>query len=261
MRFQSITFEKNGRLAIISLNRPNAMNAMDDTMLQELAECFELLKNDGSIQVLMLKGSGKVFSAGGDIKTMLGTGEDSIDMLQAMDTISRMIRAYYKLPMITIAAVHGAAAGLGFSLALASDIIIAEENSKLAMNFIGIGLIPDGGGHFFMKERVGVPKAKQLIWEGKTLDGPSAKSLGLIDQVAEKGTAVEQAVQLAQNLLHSPLAAMIETKRILNGHKQKELDEILALEAQGQQLMRQTSDHLEGIQAFIEKRDPHFEGK
>lgn len=262
MGYENITVERNGRLAIVSLNRAQSMNAMDGIMMNELANCFEALQTDPTIQVLILKGSGKVFSAGGDIKAMLGTdGEGNFEIDAIMLDISRMVKAFYSLPMITIAAVHGAAAGLGFSLALAADIIIAEEDSKLAMNFIGIGLIPDGAGHFFMKERLGVPKAKQMIWAGEVLNGHAAKKLGLVDEVVESGTAVEQAGQLAQKLLHSPLVAMIETKKILHTQKQVELNDILKMESETQTRMRKTADHLEGIKAFVEKRPANFEGK
>lgn len=258
MGFETITIERNGRLAIVSLNQPQKMNAMDDVMLHELANCFEALHNDSTIQVLILKGEGKVFSAGGDIKAMVA---GSFDIADIMLDISRMVKAFYSLPMVTIAAVHGAAAGLGFSLALASDIIIGEEDSKFAMNFIGIGLIPDGAGHFFMKERLGVPRAQQMIWAGEVLNGSAAKKVGLVDEVVENGTAVEQAGQLAQKLLHSPLLSMIETKKILHTQKVAELNSILEMESVGQTTMRSTKDHLEGIKAFVEKRTPNFEGK
>lgn len=258
MIFETITIERNGRLAIVSLNRPKSMNAMDDVMLRELANCFEALHNDSTIQVLILKGEGKVFSAGGDIKAMVA---GSFDIAEIMVDVERMVKAFYSLPMVTIAAVHGAAAGLGFSLALATDIIIAEEDSKLAMNFIGIGLVPDGAGHFFMKERLGVPKAQQMIWAGEVLDGVKAEKIGLVDEVVANGTAVEQAGQLAQRLLHSPLLSMIETKKILHTQKLAELSNILEMESVAQTKMRSTSDHLEGIKAFVEKRKPNFEGK
>lgn len=262
MGFETITVERNGRLVIVSLNRPQSMNAMDGVMLRELANCFEALHKESTIQVLILKGSGKVFSAGGDIKAMLGNdGEGSFDIEEIMVDISRLVKAFYSLPMVTIAAVHGAAAGLGFSLALSADIIIAEKDCKLAMNFIGIGLIPDGAGHFFMKERLGVPKAKQMIWAGEVLNGSVAEKIGLVDEVVDTEAAIEQAVQLAQNLLHSPLAAMIETKRILHTQKQTELNNILEMEAETQTRMRTTADHLEGIKAFVEKRPANFEGK
>lgn len=258
MIFETITIERNGRLAIVSLNRPKSMNAMDDVMLRELANCFEALHNDSTIQVLILKGEGKVFSAGGDIKAMVA---GSFDIAKIMVDVERMVKAFYSLPMVTIAAVHGAAAGLGFSLALATDIIIAEEESKLAMNFIGIGLVPDGAGHFFMKERLGVPKAQQMIWAGEVLDGVTAEKIGLVDEVVPNGSAVEQAGQLAQRLLHSPLLSMIETKKILHTQKLAELNSILEMESIAQTKMRSTSDHLEGIKAFVEKRKPNFEGK
>ena len=262
MGYETVKVEKNGRLAIVSFNRPNSMNSMNGVMLDELANCFEALSNETSIQVLILKGSGKVFSAGGDIKEMLGTDEDaSFETEKVMGDIARLVTAYYSLPMVTIAAIHGASAGLGFSIALASDIIIAEEDSKLAMNFIGIGLIPDGAGHFFMKERLGIPKAIQMIWAGEVLNGHEAKSLGLIDHVVAKGFANEEAGQIAQKLLHSPLTAMIETKKILHSTKLAELKDILSKEEEAQIRMRKTEDHLEGIKAFAEKRIPSFEGR
>ena len=129
------------------------MNSMNEVMMMELAEFFESIKQDTSIQVLLLKGEGRVFSAGGDVKAMLDT-ENPFNIEEAMEYVSRIALALYTLPQLTIASVHGAAASLGFSLVLGCDIIIAEENSKLAMNFSGIGLVPDGGGHFFLKERV-----------------------------------------------------------------------------------------------------------
>ena len=165
-------------------------------MMRELADCFEALHEEQGVQVLVIKGAGKVFSAGGDVKVMLQTGDPS-DFANIMGDISRLVRAYYTLPMITIAQVHGAAAGLGFSLALGSDIIVAEESSKLAMNFIGIGLVPDGGGHFFMKERVGTVKAKQMIWEGKVRNAKEAIDVGLIDYNVPDGASGSNSLHLS----------------------------------------------------------------
>ena len=260
MSFNTLTLERNGRLAILSLNRPQSMNAMNELMMKELADCFEALHQESDLQLLIIKGEGKVFSAGGDIKEMVGDGETVMNISAVMVDVTRLVKAFYTLPMVTIAAVHGAAAGFGFSLALGCDILIAEEHSKLAMNFIGIGLVPDGGGHFFMKERLGVPVAKQMIWSGDVLNGPEAKKLGLVDEVVADGKATEQAGLLAQKLLHAPLVSMIGTKKILHAQKIDELTKILEMEAITQTQMRQTKDHLEGIHAFVEKRSPNFEG-
>lgn len=260
MTYQTINLEVSNRLATLTLNRPQAMNSMDAQMMTELADCFESLLSNREVQVLVIKGEGRAFSAGGDIKMMLQSDGEA-DFNSLMSEITRLVLAFYQLPMITIAGVHGAAAGLGLSLALANDFVIAEESSKVAMNFIGIGLVPDGGGHFFMKERLGVPKAKQIIWKGKVMDGQEAYELGLIDQVVPDGNAALAVNQFAQALLASPISAMIETKKIYHQQKLQELKDTLKLEESAQLRMRQTEDHLEGIQAFVEKRKPNFRGK
>lgn len=260
MEFSTIKLEKLERRATLTLNRPASMNAMDAVMMEELAQCFEALQKETDIQVLVIRGEGKVFSAGGDIKAMVDPNQP-LDINEAMVCLTRIVKAYYQLPMIVIAAVHGASAGLGFSLALGADIIVACENSKLAMNFIGIGLIPDGGGHFFMKERVGNVKAKQMIWEGKVLSAAEAKEIGLIDYVAPDGTVFAMADQLVGKMLASPIAAMITTKNIIHTQNLPVLESILAMEAVGQSAMRKTRDHVEGIKAFVDKRAPVFVGK
>jgi len=260
MDFETIQVEYAERRATVSLNRPNVMNAMNFTMIQELAQCFESLRENKEIQILVLKGEGKAFSAGGDIKMMLTSG-DPKDFEQIMSYIKRLTLAFYQLPMITITQIHGAAAGLGFSLALASDVIVAEENSKLAMNFIGIGLIPDGGGHFFMKERVGTPKAKQFIWKGNVMDGNEALKLGLIDHKVDDDEIEAMVDQIVGKFLSSPILAMLETKKILHTQKLPELESTLKMETEAQLRMRKTEDHLEGIKAFIEKRIQQFKGK
>ncbi len=260
MNYETVVLEKNGRHATLTLNRPQSMNAMNGMMMKEIADALESLQRDTDLQVLVIKGEGKAFSAGGDIKAMLDPNSP-LDIETVMVDVSRLAKALYTLPIITIASVHGAAAGLGLSLVLGCDVVIAEENSKLAMNFIGIGLVPDGAGHFFLKERVGIPKAKQLIWSGKVLNGHEALSLGLIDEVTAEGRAYEQAEVTANKLLASPLKAMIASKQILHTQHVHELERILALESTSQAAMRKSKDHLEGIQAFVEKRKPHFQGE
>jgi 2-(1,2-epoxy-1,2-dihydrophenyl)acetyl-CoA isomerase len=259
MTFQTIKLDIENRKAVLTLNRPEAMNAMDFTMMEELADCFEQLHSVEGVQVLVVKGEGRVFSAGGDVK-MMAASNDFSDFGNIMGAITRLVKAYYTLPMITIAQIHGAAAGLGLSLALGSDIVVAEEPSKIAMNFIGIGLVPDGGGHFFMKERLGTVKAKQTIWEGSVMNGEESLQMGLTDYNVPEGAASATVDQIVGRVLASPVLAMIETKKILHAARLPELEQILAGEEQGQIRMRQTSDHLEGIQAFVGKRLPEFKG-
>lgn len=258
--YETIRLEKQGRIGHVVLNRPNSMNAMNGQMMKELADCFELLKSDSTLQVVKIYGEGRAFSAGGDIKEMIDPNNPmNIDLV--MKDVTRLAKALYTLPQITIAIIHGASAGLGFSMALACDHVIAEENSKLAMNFIGIGLVPDGGGHFFMKERVGVPKAKEIIWAGQTLKAHDALAKGLIEEVTAEGRAIEHAETYISEVLSSPVLSMLSTKNILHTLKLPELEKVLDMEANAQSAMRKTKDHLEGIQAFVEKRKPNFIGE
>lgn len=258
--YETIELTKQGRTGYLKLNRPKSMNAMNGTMMKELADCFESLLDEKSLQVLIIHGEGRAFSAGGDIKEMMDP-ENPMDIDLVMKEVTKLAKALYTLPQITVAAIHGASAGLGFSMALACDHVIAEENSKLAMNFIGIGLVPDGGGHFFMKERVGIPKAKQLIWAGQTLKAHDALAKGLIEEVTAEGRAMEHAEAYAADVLSSPVRAKLASKEILHQLKVHELEAVLEMEAKAQSAMRKSADHLEGIQAFVEKRKPEFKGE
>lgn len=249
----------DGRVATLTLNRPEVLNAMDVPMLREIVERLKEVESNDAVDVLVLTGSGRGFSAGGDIKSMLSSTDESA-FLPVMETISQMMITLYSLPKLVISAIHGPAAGLGLSFALAADYIIAEKQSKLAMNFIGIGLIPDGGGHFFLERRLGETKTKQVIWEGKTMGAEEAFSLGLVDQLVEVElqTAVSEKIN---EWLHKPVKAMVKTKAILADANKQKLLNVLELEKYGQQVMRSTKDHLEGVQAFLEKRRPNFTGK
>lgn len=250
-----LSYEKN--IATITLNRPEQLNAMDHNLLTQLREKVKEV-HESDAQIVVLTGAGKAFSAGGDIKTMLQSA-DQEGFTEIMNMIKQMMLTYYTLPKITISAVNGAAAGLGFSLALASDYIIASPNSKLAMNFIGIGLIPDGGGHFFLEQRLGPVRAKQVIWEGKMMTASEALEAGLVDAVTAEDFT-DSIRQYTGKLQAAPLKAMIETKSIYAEYYKPKLADFLDKETKGQSKMRMTRDHQEGIQAFLEKRKPNFKG-
>lgn len=255
----TVLLKVNGRVATLEMNRPEAMNALNNEMIKGLVVNLKEISESDSIDMVVLTGNGKAFSAGGDIKSMLYLNDEN-DFFPIMDSINELVLTLYSMPVLTISAISGAAAGLGLSLALATDYVIADSESKLAMNFIGIGLIPDGGSHFFLEKRLGEAKAKKLIWEGKVLSASTALEMGLIDEVVEGDLSSGVDSQLAK-WLQSPVQAMIKTKKILSDSNRGHLLKILELEKHGQYKMRQTKDHLEGIQAFVEKRKPNFTGK
>ncbi|WLR51464.1 enoyl-CoA hydratase [Bacillus tianshenii] len=257
MSEKTVLYVEEGRVGLLTLNRPNALNAMDTTMLAELKETLHQVK-DSSIDVLIVTGSGKGFSAGGDLKSMLSNTDNS-GFEDIMSNISEIITTLYTLPKLVISAVNGPAAGLGFSLALAADEVIASEKAVLAMNFIDISLIPDGAGHFFLKQRLNPVEAKQLIWQGIKMSAQDAKEKGLVDAIGEN--ALDAAKQQAEVWLAKPTKAMIQTKLLYASLMKDELTEVLAAEKQGQLQMRQTADHQEGVQAFLEKRKPVFKGE
>lgn len=255
----TVLLQVDGRVAAIELNRPDSLNALNVEMLKRLADVLKEISTHEEVDVVILRGKGRAFSAGGDIKMMLGSAEEA-DFEVLMGYISEIAVTLYNMPKITVCAISGAAAGLGLSLALASDYIIADKASKIAMNFIGIGLIPDGGGHFFLEKRLGEVNAKQLIWEGKPLNAEEAAKRGLINKTVD-GNADEETEKMVQYLLSTPIKAMIETKRIFTQKNTPDLLKTLELEKEGQLKMRKTKDHLEGILAFTEKRKPNFTGK
>ncbi|WP_339174087.1 enoyl-CoA hydratase [Anoxybacillus sp. FSL W8-1294] len=252
---EHIVLSYENRVATIELNRPNALNALHEQMLTELLQALKEVEASEA-DIVIIRGRGKGFSAGGDIKTMLqSTNEHSF--IEVMETIKQIAMTLHQLPKLTISYIHGAAAGLGFSLALACDHVIANEQARVAMNFIGIGLVPDGGGHFFLNRKIGDVKSKQIIWEGKIMSAQEAYEVGLVDEIGD-----EQAIQHKVNeWLAKPIRAMIATKQLYARLSEQQLLNTLQMETAYQAEMRKTKDHEEGIRAFLEKRRPHFSGK
>lgn len=252
-----VKFHRENGTSIITLNRPDRYNALDFDTLDQLYDTLIEVKNNED-PVVIITGEGKAFCSGGDITMMTEMDESNFD--QFMNLIENITTTLYLLPKIVIVAVNGSAAGLGMSLALNSDYIVANDRAKFGMLFAGIGLFPDGGGHFFLKERIGTHRAKQFIWSMEQIEGLKAKELGIVDIVTEEDAKTE-AKLLAFKILQSPLKAIIQTKLVFHESQKDDLIEYLRKEKIGQLKLAKTKDHLEGIQAFLEKRKPTFFGE
>lgn len=245
-------------VSIIQLNRPETYNALDIEALEQLEAIIKEVKNNED-KIVIITGEGKAFCAGGDV-SMMATLKD-VDLFDdLMNAITNIVTTLYFMPKIVISAVNGSAAGLGMSLALNADYVVANKDAKFGMLFGGIGLIPDGGAHFFLQQRVGTEKAKQFIWSLEQMNAEEAKQAGYVDVLSEEDAFVAAKI-LASKLSQGPIQAFLKTKEILHTQNKQQLEEILLLEKEGQLKASQSKDHREGVRAFLEKRKPQFQGK
>lgn len=255
---ETVLYESIDQIGYIYLNRPSKYNALDKEMLGKLLEVVKQVEQSDD-RIIILSGKGKAFCAGGDVSMMadFANGDFYDDV---MDAIEKIAMKLYMMPKITISAVQGSAAGLGLSLALTADYVVAENDAKLGMLFLGLGLAPDGGGHFWLKERLGVHGAKQFIWSMEQVEGTTAYSMNLVDQVSDE-PALNHARKLAKHLLLQPLTSMVKTKLMYHNEEKQTLQHYLSEEKKTQWELRKTKDHEEGVNAFLEKRKPIFIGK
>jgi 2-(1,2-epoxy-1,2-dihydrophenyl)acetyl-CoA isomerase len=264
MEFTTIRFETSNRIATITLNRPDNMNAFNIVMLRELITAFETVALDNEIRVVILTGQGRAFSAGADVKgvdELLGINKEQVEANDIMKLVTRLVVTIRQAPKPVVAVLNGVAAGASANFALACDIIIASEKARLAENFINIGLIPDGGGTFFLLERIGYQRAAEIFFTGKILNAEEALELGLYNCVVPPEDLLDKAQEFARELVEKPPRAIAAGKALLNRETIPRLRGYLEDEAKYQRLMAATKDAREGITAFIEKRKATFIGK
>jgi 2-(1,2-epoxy-1,2-dihydrophenyl)acetyl-CoA isomerase len=263
MEFQRIIYKKNDAVATLQLNRPRALNALDEATIEEAREALEHATADSEVKVLLLTGSGRAFCFGADVsmfqKSHDQDGPPFLEILLAK--AQDLIRLLFELPKPTIAVLNGFASGLGLDLALACDLRIAAERVKLSEAFVSMGLVPDGGGTFLLPRLVGLARAAELIFTGVALGASEAERIGLVNQVVPISELENTAQNLAQKLARGPALAISLAKQALKKNLWGDLREALKVEAEFQKLCFASADHQEAVRSFFERRDPVFLGR
>jgi 2-(1,2-epoxy-1,2-dihydrophenyl)acetyl-CoA isomerase len=247
-----------GAVLTITLNRPDSYNAFTTSMHAAFYGALEEAASD-EIRAVVITGAGKGFCAGQDISEFQGLDHEVGEHLEA--TYHPNIRAIRALEKPVIAAVNGAAAGAGLSLACACDYRIAADGAGFVPGFIGIGLVPDSGGSYFIARLLGASRAFAWMSSNRKLTAAEAQAWGLVDEVVEAESLADRAAELAADYAARPTRAIGMTKRLFDHAQTATLDQQLALEAQLQTAATKTTDFAEGVTAFLEKRPPSFTGR
>jgi 2-(1,2-epoxy-1,2-dihydrophenyl)acetyl-CoA isomerase len=252
-------------IAVLTMNRPDRLNAMSGPMLDAMLEALPRLAADPHVGVVVLTGAGRAFCAGGDVKAMAegrefggATLEEKAQALRARMEASRWL---HEMPKPTIAMVRGAAAGAGLSLAQACDLRVAGDSARFGTAFARVGYSGDFGGSFYLTRLVGTARARELYFTADMLDAPQALALGLVNRVVPDARLVDETRALAGRLARGPRIAYAYMKRNLNAVESGTLKELLDLEAWHHTRCGMTEDHREATKAFVDKREPVFKGR
>jgi 2-(1,2-epoxy-1,2-dihydrophenyl)acetyl-CoA isomerase len=265
LQLETVNLRVTDGAATIELNRSQALNAWNHQFGSDLLAALRHAAAEDSIRAVTITGAGRGFSSGADLKDISG-GEATPDgrpdvyktLTERYHPIMTLIR---EMPKPVVAAVNGPAVGIGCSLALCCDLILAAESAYFLLAFVNIGLVPDGGSSLFVPSRIGLARAMELSMLGERLPAAKALDWGLINRVVADDRLIEEAGELAAKLAAGPTRSYAGTKRQLNNWLYTRMDEQLELEAQIQREMSGSDDFVEGAMSFIEKRPPRFSGR
>lgn len=260
MGYTSILVERADGIATITLNRPQARNALDIPMRGELGAALDELEADSAVRVVILTGAGGHFSAGGDVKSM-ARRHTAAEGRARVEMLNRFVIRLFEFPKPTLAMVEGFAVGAGCNIALACDMVVASDQARFGEVFARIGLVPDGGGTWFLPRLVGLAKAKELVFSADIIDAAEALRIGLVNRVVPAGELVAATRTLAARVATGPPGALGLAKALLNRSATVDLATALGFEAYAQAQAITSEDHSEGVRAFLEKRPPNFIGR
>jgi enoyl-CoA hydratase/carnithine racemase len=254
----NLLFEVIDGVALVTFNRPEVRNALDDAMRQEFIGLLDYAGQERSIRALVLTGNGKAFCAGGDVRAMrermaAPPGQVAFNGWARQQRTHHAVLALHEFSKPTVAAVNGAAAGLGCDLALCCDFVMTADNATFAMSYILRGLIPDGGGMYFLPRRVGLAKAKELIYTGRTVAAQEAHAIGMADRLVPADTLLSDACEWARTLGAGSQSALALGKAILNRSLESTAAEVFALGSQAQGICYSTEEHRNSVESFLSR--------
>ncbi|HVM34654.1 MAG TPA: enoyl-CoA hydratase-related protein [Actinomycetota bacterium] len=251
-------------VSVLTLNRPDVLNAFDDEMGSALVDSVGRAAADLSIRCIVITGAGRAFSSGEDLgalTSVYGTGTPPDLGATLRDRYNPLVRAIRAAPKPVVAAVNGVAAGAGASIALACDFRLASERAKLVFAFVRVGLVPDSGALWFLSNMVGASKAWELAATGNAVSAEEARRLGIFHQVITQDEFGARWLEFARELAAGPTAAYALMKRLINDVPHSSLDDQLEREVDAQTAAGRTTDHAEGVRAFLDKRPAVFRGE
>jgi 2-(1,2-epoxy-1,2-dihydrophenyl)acetyl-CoA isomerase len=255
--YETILCEADGDdgVAVLTLNRPRSLNAISRRLADELADALTQLAADDSVRVLVLRGAGDNFCAGGDVRDMDGTGaRGADDTLEAMARYRRMTLALHQFPRPVIAAVDGVAFGAGMSLALLADLVVLSDRARLCMAFQRVALIPDCGALHTLPRLVGLQQAKALMYSAREIGAAEAHAMGLALEVVAAPALHTRALELAQAIARQSRTAMTLTKKALDAALRVDMTTMLDMEAAGQAIALTSREHRAAVQSFLSGR-------
>jgi 2-(1,2-epoxy-1,2-dihydrophenyl)acetyl-CoA isomerase len=257
--YQTIQFEQAGRIARITLNRPDAANGIDHVLSGELARIAEYCADDPALKVVTLTGAGKFFSAGGDLKAMAGQGGSAGAYVKGLaDDLHRAMSLFARMDALLIIGVNGVAAGAGFSLAISGDLVVASESAKFTMAYTRAGLSPDGGASYYLPRLVGLRRTQELMLTNRTLSAAEALDWGLVNRVVPAADVAATVTELAETFAAGPKVSNAHVKKLLLVTYNHRLEEQMATESGFIADCGDSPDGREGVAAFLGKRAPHF---
>ncbi|MBC7229517.1 MAG: enoyl-CoA hydratase [Actinobacteria bacterium] len=262
MDYEAIKIEKEDGVAVLTLNRPETHNAMNQTMFAELGVAAKELQNDPEVRAVVLTGAGKSFSSGLDLGSFMGLMQlSALQIHSFLKEVQGTYLAYEMMDKPVIAAVNGLAFGGAMEIMLACDIRIASEDAKFNLMEIKFGIIPDLGACKRLARLVGNGYAKELILTGDTIDAAEAYRIGMVEHVYPKEQVLPEALKLARRLAEGPILGIALAKQVINRCWDSDPETALEFEAIAQTLCLVSEDHREAIQALAEKRPPRFKGR